>query len=224
MAKIRIFVCLGFLAKNRLDGSVVANKLALAIIDLVMRGTEADLGFENADTFRRINSHLAMSNPFFDQPILNSPYACPLQLWELDDDGLPTQKVEGFRRKAKFFMPISKPKKRKNKDAAHEGCVEENTNTASLVRNLLSHAYADKIIVTTIQRLGLALDENSKRNKQRSKNGKPTYKEHLESSKDKRIVFIFEECHRSQFSENHQTIKEFFPKDVALRSIRTHGF
>ena len=93
-----------------------------------------------------------------------------------------------------------------------EGCVEENTNTAALVRRLLSEDYADKVIVTTIQKLGLALDENSKRNKQRSKNGQATYKEQLEALTDKRIVFIFDECHRSQFGENHKAIKAFFPK------------
>ena len=93
-----------------------------------------------------------------------------------------------------------------------EGCVEENTNTAALVRRLLSEDYADKVIVTTIQKLGLALDETSKRNKQRKKNDQPTYKELLEVLKDKRIVFIFDECHRSQFGENHQAIKEFFPR------------
>ncbi|MFN8998772.1 MAG: type I restriction endonuclease subunit R [Betaproteobacteria bacterium] len=93
-----------------------------------------------------------------------------------------------------------------------EGCVEENTNTAALVRRLLSEDYADKVIVTTIQKLGLALDENSKRNKQRSKNGQATYKEQLETLTDKRIVFIFDECHRSQFGENHKAIKAFFPK------------
>ncbi|MBE2283857.1 MAG: type I restriction endonuclease subunit R, partial [Prosthecobacter sp.] len=92
------------------------------------------------------------------------------------------------------------------------GCVEENTNTAALVRRLLSEDYADKVIVTTIQKLGLALDENSKRNKQRSKNGQATYKAQLEALKDQRIVFIFDECHRSQFGENHQAIKAFFPK------------
>jgi type I site-specific restriction-modification system R (restriction) subunit len=54
-----------------------------------------------------------------------------------------------------------------------EGCVEENTNTGALVRRLLSDDYADKVIVTTIQKLGLALDENSKRNKQQKKNGQP---------------------------------------------------
>lgn len=93
-----------------------------------------------------------------------------------------------------------------------EGCVEENTNTAALVRRLLSEDYADKVIVTTIQKLGLALDENSKRNKQRKRNDQPTYKEQLAPLRDKRIVFIFDECHRSQFGENHKAIKEFFPK------------
>ena len=92
-----------------------------------------------------------------------------------------------------------------------EGCVEENTNTASLVGRLLSDDYADKVIVCTIQKLGLALDENSKRNKQQKKEGRQTYKEQLEPLRDKRIVFIFDECHRSQFGENHRAIKEFFP-------------
>ena len=93
-----------------------------------------------------------------------------------------------------------------------EGCVEENTNTASLVRRLLSDDYADKVIVTTIQRLGLALDETSRRNQQRSNSGQATYKQQLAPLQDKRIVFIFDECHRSQFGENHKAIKAFFPK------------
>ncbi len=93
-----------------------------------------------------------------------------------------------------------------------EGCVEENTDTASLVRRLLSDDYADKVIVCTIQKLGLALDENSKRNKQQKKDGRQTYKEQLAPLQDKRVVFIFDECHRSQFGENHKAIKEFFPQ------------
>ena len=92
------------------------------------------------------------------------------------------------------------------------GCVEENTNTETLVRRLLSDDYADKVIVTTIQKLGLALDENSKRNKAKQKAGQKTYKERLAPLRDKRVVFIFDECHRSQFGENHQAIKAFFPK------------
>ncbi len=93
-----------------------------------------------------------------------------------------------------------------------EGCVEHNTNTETLVRRMLSDDYSDKVIVTTIQKLGLALDENSKRNKAKQKEGKQTYKERLEPMRDKRVVFIFDECHRSQFGENHKAIKEFFPK------------
>ncbi|PJI97659.1 type I restriction enzyme R subunit [Acidovorax sp. 69] len=93
-----------------------------------------------------------------------------------------------------------------------EGCVEENTNTASLVRRLLSDDYADKVIVTTIQKLGLALDETSHRNQQQKRDGRATYKEQLEPLREKRVVFIFDECHRSQFGANHDAIKEFFPK------------
>ena len=44
-----------------------------------------------------------------------------------------------------------------------EGSVEENTNTETLVRRLLSADYADKVIVTTIQKLGLALDGTYKK-------------------------------------------------------------
>ncbi|MDQ5978024.1 MAG: type restriction enzyme subunit, partial [Verrucomicrobiota bacterium] len=83
-----------------------------------------------------------------------------------------------------------------------EGCVEENTNTETLVRRLLSDDKADKVIVTTIQKLGLALDGTNKRN----------YRERLAPLSAKRLVFIFDECHRSQFGDNHQAIKEFFPR------------
>jgi type I restriction enzyme R subunit len=93
-----------------------------------------------------------------------------------------------------------------------EGCVEQNTNTEALVRRMLSDNYADKVIVTTIQKLGLALDENSQRNKVKQREGKQTYKERLEPLRNKRVVFIFDECHRSQFGENHKAIKKFFPK------------
>lgn len=83
-----------------------------------------------------------------------------------------------------------------------ENCVEENTNTETLVRRMLSTDYADKVIVTTIQKLGIALDSNNRKN----------YKEQLLPLKDSRIVFIFDECHRSQFGDNHKAIKEFFPQ------------
>ncbi len=93
-----------------------------------------------------------------------------------------------------------------------EGSVEENTNTETLVKRMLSTDYADKVIVTTIQKLGLALNQNSKRNTQQKEDNKPTYYDRLSGLKDKRIVFIFDECHRSQFGDNHDAIKAFFPK------------
>ncbi len=82
-----------------------------------------------------------------------------------------------------------------------EGCVEQNTNTENLVERLLSTDHSDKVIVTTIQKLGLALDGSHKKK----------YKQRLEPLRDQRMVFIFDECHRSQFGENHKAIKEFFP-------------
>lgn len=82
-----------------------------------------------------------------------------------------------------------------------EGCVEENTNTESLVRRLISDDAADKVIVTTIQKLGRALDP-----------ARADYRLRLEPLRNQRIVFIFDECHRSQFGENHQAIKSFFPR------------
>jgi len=102
-----------------------------------------------------------------------------------------------------------------------EGCVEENTNTETLVQRMLSEDYADKVIVTTIQKLGIALGETSKYNQKKGKQtykvnggareGALGYKERLAPLRNQRIVFIFDECHRSQFGDNHKAIKEFFP-------------
>jgi len=63
-----------------------------------------------------------VSNPFFDHPILNSPYEYPSRYWELDETGQPTQKIIDSRRSAKFITPIPKPKKRKA-TAAQTGMV-----------------------------------------------------------------------------------------------------
>lgn len=105
------------------------------------------------------------------------------------------------------------------------GSVEENANTGKLVRRLLSNDKADKVIVTTIQKLGLAL----------SGGGKAEYQGQLEPIRERRVVFIFDECHRSQFGENHKAIKSFFPNsqlfgftgtpifDENARSIQVSG-
>ena len=54
-----------------------------------------------------------MTDRFFEEPILNSPYAYPERHWELDDTGQPTGQVIENRRQAEFITPIPKPKKRK---------------------------------------------------------------------------------------------------------------
>ncbi|MBA3352050.1 MAG: DEAD/DEAH box helicase family protein, partial [Blastocatellia bacterium] len=52
-------------------------------------------------------------NPFFEHPILYSPYEYPPRHWELDDSGQPTQQIVERRRRAEFITPIPKPKKRR---------------------------------------------------------------------------------------------------------------
>jgi type III restriction enzyme len=54
-----------------------------------------------------------MTNPFFERPILNSPYEYPARHWELGPDKQPTQRIVESRRRADFVMPIPAPKKRK---------------------------------------------------------------------------------------------------------------
>ncbi|RME17492.1 MAG: restriction endonuclease, partial [Alphaproteobacteria bacterium] len=54
-----------------------------------------------------------MSEKFFEQPILNSPYEYPGRHWELDADGQPTNRIIEARRKSDLITPVPKPKKRK---------------------------------------------------------------------------------------------------------------
>ncbi|WP_316174108.1 MULTISPECIES: BPTD_3080 family restriction endonuclease [unclassified Bradyrhizobium] len=88
-----------------------------------------------------------MDNPFFDHPILNSPYAYPTRHWELDETGQPTQLIIESRRSAKFVTPIPKPKKRK--PAAQKGFVfdegkglstaEQQYDITSIINEVRSH-------------------------------------------------------------------------------------
>ncbi|MGA2663155.1 MAG: DEAD/DEAH box helicase family protein, partial [Verrucomicrobiota bacterium] len=66
-----------------------------------------------------------MPNPFFDHPILNSPYECPGRHWELDASGQPTQRIIERRRRAQFITPIPKPKKRKKTAQQDEMVFDE---------------------------------------------------------------------------------------------------
>jgi type III restriction enzyme len=83
-----------------------------------------------------------MSNPFFDRPILNSPYKYPRRHWELDEAGQPTQKIIETRRSAKFITPIPKPKKHKKKAAQKDFVFDEGKGAfhpGAAVRSHLDH-------------------------------------------------------------------------------------
>lgn len=85
-----------------------------------------------------------------------------------------------------------------------EGCIDGTDNTQNLVKQFTG-TYVDKkgeaknskLIVTTIQKLNTAIS-------------KLKYEAKMAALKDKRIIFIFDECHRSQFGDTHKRIKEFF--------------
>lgn len=59
-----------------------------------------------------------MSDQFFKQPILNSPYGHPSRHWELDDKGQPTQQIIESRRASSFISPIPKPRRHRGEQAS----------------------------------------------------------------------------------------------------------
>lgn len=72
-----------------------------------------------------------MTVAFFEQPILNSPYAYPTRHWELDASGQPTQNEIPTRRRASFITPIPKPKKRKAQSAQQLIVFDEGAGLSS---------------------------------------------------------------------------------------------
>ncbi|MFT3947895.1 MAG: type I restriction endonuclease subunit R [Agriterribacter sp.] len=83
-----------------------------------------------------------------------------------------------------------------------KGCIDGTDNTKQLVQQFSDDT---KLIVTTIQKLNTAIS-------------KKQYLGKMEKLKDERVVFIFDECHRSQFGETHTRIKSFF------NNIQLFGF
>ena len=75
-----------------------------------------------------------------------------------------------------------------------EGSVDGTTNTKSLVKQLSGD---NKLIVTTIQKLNTAITKDRHQAK-------------IKDLRDKRNIFIFDECHRSQFGETHKKITDYF--------------
>ena len=87
-----------------------------------------------------------MDNRFFEQPVLNSPYAYPVRHWELDKQGQPTLEIIEKRRRAEFITPIPKPKKRKgageqqNLFAAEElSSTSQQYDPTSIINELRHH-------------------------------------------------------------------------------------
>src|SRR6266536_107644 len=66
-----------------------------------------------------------MDNRFFEQPILNSPYAYPERHWELDEEGQPTQQIVERRRSVRFITPIPRPRKRRAPPQQQQMVFEE---------------------------------------------------------------------------------------------------
>ena len=77
-----------------------------------------------------------------------------------------------------------------------EGSVDGTDNTNALVKQLSDDT---RLIVTTIQKLNTAIS-------------KSRHLESIEHLREKRIIFIFDECHRTQFGETHKRIKAFFSR------------
>jgi type III restriction enzyme len=75
-----------------------------------------------------------MANPFFDHPILNSPYECPSRHWELDARGQPTQRIIESRRRAEYITPIPKPKKRKKAVGQKSFVFDEGQGPSDITR------------------------------------------------------------------------------------------
>ena len=79
-------------------------------------------------------------------------------------------------------------------------CVGTSEHTGALVKNLLSET--NKLVTTTIQKLAIAVNRKYTKKK-------------LEKIKDKNIIFIYDECHRSQFGKMQQDISGFFENSLS---------
>lgn len=77
------------------------------------------------------------------------------------------------------------------------GSVDGTDNTTALVDQMADPD--TKLVVTTIQKLNTAITRER-------------HAAAMEALKDERIVFVFDECHRSQFGDTHKNIVAFFSK------------
>ncbi|OEC94265.1 type I restriction endonuclease subunit R, partial [Methanobrevibacter sp. A27] len=83
-----------------------------------------------------------------------------------------------------------------------DGCVNTTKHTGALIKNLTTEGKG-KLVTTTIQKLSKAVKTAGDKVK-------------LQKIKDKKIILIFDECHRSQFGEMHNVITEFFSNSLSF--------
>ncbi|MDP0506044.1 MAG: type I restriction endonuclease subunit R [Fusobacterium sp. JB019] len=76
-----------------------------------------------------------------------------------------------------------------------KGSIDGTDSTKSLVSQLTDNT--TPLVITTIQKLNNAISKHHLETK-------------MKSVKDKRLIFIFDECHRSQFGDTHKKINNFF--------------
>lgn len=79
-------------------------------------------------------------------------------------------------------------------NAFQKDSVDSTNDTKKLVQQFTDET---KLIVTTLQKLNTAIS-------------KAAHLKQMEKLKGERIIFIFDECHRSQFGDTHRRITEFF--------------
>ena len=65
-----------------------------------------------------------MPASFYEHPILNSPYEYPIRHWELDDSGIPTDRIVGGRRESRYITPVPPARRQSAQQAMILGVPE----------------------------------------------------------------------------------------------------
>ncbi len=210
-----------YLANNRLQSVKQTFYWADANNKNITGLTEFAYAFLNPDHLGKMISHYVVMNETFKNMMVLRPYqyfateAIINQVKIGNDNGYIWHTTGSGKTLASFkasqvIMELPEVHKvvfvvdRKDLDyqtmqefnAFKKDSVDVTDNTASLVKQLTDDT---KLVLTTIQKLNNAISKHHYENK-------------LGNLKDKKIVFIFDECHRTQFGDTHARITEYFRK------------
>ncbi len=177
--------------------------------------------FLNTDHLGKFISHYVVMNETFKNMMIMRPYqyyateAIKNHVATTDDNGYIWHTTGSGKTLTSFKASqiiMEMPKVHKvvfvvdRKDLDYQTMLEFNSfkkdsvdvtdNTSSLVKQLTDDT---KLVLTTIQKLNNAIT-------------KKHYETKMEHLQNKKIVFIFDECHRSQFGETHDRIIKYFKK------------